>query len=46
MVRTISVWKQGATIQAKIAGVDDLKKRKMSSVGNLLRQNLTAIETI
>jgi hypothetical protein len=33
-------------IQAKIAGVDDLKKRKMSDAGNFLRQDLTAIETI
>jgi len=34
------------TIQAKIADIDDLQARRISSVKNLLREDLSAIETI
>jgi len=34
------------TIQAKIADIDDLQARRISAVKNLLREDLSAIETI
>ena len=45
-LRAIKAYTDMTMIQAKIADVDDLQARRISSAENTLRQDLTAIESI
>ncbi|MBT4027752.1 ParB/RepB/Spo0J family partition protein, partial [Desulfobacula sp.] len=45
-LRAVKDFTDMTMIQAKIADVDDLQARRMSAAENLLRQDLTAIESI
>ncbi len=45
-LRAIKDYTDVSVVQAKIAQVDDLKARRIGAAENLLREDLSAIETI